>query len=337
MIIVLRKGFTQKELEEVVKLIEKQGLRAHVSKGTERTIIGAIGDERLLNKEQLEEHPAVEKVMPILKPYKIASREFNPKDTVINVDGVKIGGDNFTVAAGPCTVESEEQLLTTAHAVKKAGAKILRGSVYKPRTSPYEFQGLGDEGLKLLKKAKQETGLVIETEVMDVRKVELVAKYVDILHVGARNMQNYDLLKEVGKVNKPVLLKNGFASTINEFLMAAEYILSNGNHQVILCERGIRTFETETRFTLDLSAVPVIKKLSHLPVIVDPSHASGQRDLVAAMSKGALAVGADGLLVEVHCDPAKAICDGKQSMTTDGFAQMMSDLKKMAPIVGKRM
>ena len=337
MIIVLKKGATEKEKTAVVRYIEEHGLRAHISVGTERTVIGAIGDERLLEKEQLELLPGVEKVMPVLKPYKLVSREFHPENTIVKVDGVEIGGNEFVVMAGPCAVESEELLLATAYAVKAAGAKVLRGSAYKPRSSPYAFQGLGEEGLKLLKKAKKETGLVVETEVMDVRNVELVAKYVDIVRIGARNMQNFDLLKEVGRINKPVILKRGLSATIEEFLLAAEYIMSEGNHNVILCERGIRTFETATRNTLDLSAVPVIKQLSHLPIIVDPSHAAGKRELVGPLSKAAVAVGADGLIIEVHCNPEKALCDGKQSLTPEGFAELMKELRKIAAAVGRKM
>ncbi len=337
MIVVLKKGATEKEKLAVVKFIEERGLRAHVSVGTERTIVGAIGDERILEKDQLELFPGVEKVMPILKPYKLVGREFHPENTVINVNGVKIGGEEIVIMAGPCAVESEEQMLTTANAVKKAGAKVLRGSAYKPRTSPYSFQGLGEEGLKILKKVKKETGLVVETEVMDVRNVELVAKYVDIIRIGARNMQNFDLLKEVGKIDKPIILKRGMSATIEEFLLAAEYIMSEGNPNVILCERGVRTFETATRNTLDLSAVPVIKQISHLPIIIDPSHAAGKRSIVPALSKAAIAVGADGLLIEVHCNPEKALSDGKQSLTPSGFAELMKDLKKIASAIGRKM
>lgn len=335
MIIVVKKGASQEEVREIVSKIEASGLKAHVSKGEERTIIGAIGDERKLNVTQLEALNGIEKVMPVVKPYKVASREFHPEDTVIDVEGVKIGGKELAIWGGPCSVESEEQVFAIAEAVKKAGVKLFRGSVYKPRTSPYDFQGMGDKGLKILKKVKDELGLVIETEVMDIRKVEIAAKYVDLLRVGARNMQNFDLLKEVGKINKPVILKNGLSSTIKEFLMSAEYIMSEGNHKVILCERGIRTFETETRFTLDLSAVPVIKGLTHLPIIVDPSHAAGRRDIVGALSKAAVAAGADGLLIEVHNAPEKAMCDGKQSVTTNDFPAMLGEIGKVATAVGR--
>ena len=337
MIIVLKAGSGDAEIQKVVALIEKDGLTTHVSKGTERTLIGAIGDERKLNKNMIEEQECVEKVMPILKPYKLASREFHPENTVIEIDDVRIGGDEITIMAGPCSLESEEQLMKIAHAVKDAGAQVLRASVYKPRTSPYDFQGYGDDGLKILKKAKQETGLLIETEVMDIRKVELAARYVDMVRIGARNTQNYDLLKEVGKINKPVILKNGLATTLNEFIMCAEYIMSNGNHNVILCNRGIRTYETETRFTLDHGVNPILKQYTHLPLIVDPSHASGKRHIVKAHAKAAIASGADGLLVEVHNYPENAICDGKQSLTVSGFKEMMGELKQIASAVGRKM
>lgn len=337
MIIVLKGGSVDSDIQKIVAIIEKDGLTAHVSKGTERTLIGAIGDERKLNKTMIEEQECVEKVMPILKPYKLASREFHPENTVIEIDDVRIGGDEITIMAGPCSLESEEQLMSIAHAVKDAGAQVLRASVYKPRTSPYDFQGYGDEGLKILKKAKDETGLLIETEVMDIRKVELAAKYVDMVRIGARNTQNFDLLKEVGKINKPVILKNGLATTLNEFIMCAEYIMSNGNHNVILCNRGIRTYETETRFTLDHGVNPILKQYTHLPLIVDPSHASGKRHIVKAHSKAAIASGADGLLVEVHNDPQAAMCDGKQSLTVSGFKEMMGELKQIASAVGRKM
>ena len=337
MIIVLKKGVSEQEIEAVKAAIIAAGLQPHVSKGTERTIIGAIGDERKLNADRIASLPGVEKVMPILKPYKLASREFHPENTVIDVDGVKIGGREVIMIAGPCAIESEEQLFTTAEAVKKSGAKILRASAYKPRTSPYDFQGMGEKGLTLLKKAKKELGMVVETEVMDTRQVELVAKHVDILRVGARNMQNFDLLKEGGKVNKPVILKNGIASTMKEFLMAAEYIMSEGNQQVILCNRGVRTFEQEFRFPLNVGLVPLLKKESHLPVIVDPTHSMGRPDLIPPISKASVAAGADGWIVEVHCDPKSALCDGPQAMTPALFDQMMKELRPVARAVGREM
>jgi 3-deoxy-7-phosphoheptulonate synthase len=333
----MQKGATEKQVKHVVKEIEKAGLKAHVSKGTEYTIIGAVGDERKLNQQHLESIEGVERVMPIMSPYKLASREFHPEGTVVEVNGVKIGGKELTIMAGPCSVESEEQLLSIAHAVKKAGAHVLRGSAFKPRTSPYEFQGLGIEGLKLLKKAKKETGLVVETEVMDPRLVEEAAAYVDILRIGARNMQNFDLLKEVGRQKKPVILKNGIACTIKEFLMAAEYIMSEGNRNVILCNRGIRGYEPELRFPMTVDWFPIIKKQSHLPIIADPSHSTGKRDLVAPLSRAAIAAGADGLIVEVHCNPEKALCDGAQSLTTEGFSELMAELKRLAPALGRKL
>ncbi len=335
MIIVSKNNPKKSEIKAIVDYIESKGLKAFVSEGTEKTVVGAIGDERVLDKGHLEMLGGVERVVPVLAPYKFASREFKQKNTVINVKGVEIGGGAFTMIAGPCAVESEEQLMASAKAVKEAGAKILRGSAYKPRTSPYEFQGMEEEGLQLLRKAADKYGLVVETEVMDTRDVELVAEYVDILRVGARNMQNYDLLKELGTLQKPVIIKNGLCSTIKEFLMAAEYVLAGGNQKVILCERGVRTAETETRFTLDLSAIPVLKKLTHLPVIVDPSHSSGKSFIVPPMCKAALAVGADGLIIEVHPDPAKALCDGPQQLTPAQFAQLVSELKPIAHAVGR--
>ena len=335
MIIVLKPSVSEDEIKHVVEKIEKIGLKAHISKGVERTIIGVIGDERIMNKEQFEAISCVEKVMPVLKPYKLASREFHPDLTMVRVDDVIIGGNEIVVMAGPCAVESEEQIIGIAKAVKKAGAKVLRGGAFKPRTSPYSFQGLGEEGLKLLAKAKDETGLPIVTEVLDAGDVELVSRYADILQIGARNVQNYRLLKRVGKIKKPVLLKRGFASTLKEFLMCAEYIMLEGNHQVILCERGIRTFCSYTRNTLDLNIVPVIKKVSHLPIVVDPSQGTGNYELVPAMSKAAIAAGADGLLIEVHPNPEEAVSDGDQSLLPEKFEHMMTELKLIAKAVGR--
>jgi 3-deoxy-7-phosphoheptulonate synthase len=337
MIVVLKKDVKDKEKQAVIAYIEAKGLRAHVSVGTERTVIGAIGDERVLEKESLEILPGVEKVMPILKPYKLVSKEFKPEYTKIKIKDVEIGGKKIVVMAGPCALESEEQLYETAKAVKKAGAEVLRASVYKPRTSPYSFQGYGDKGLKILRNVADELGLLVETEVMDIRKLEMVAKYVDIVRVGARNMQNFDLLKEVGRIKNPVTLKRGIAATLEEFLMAAEYIMSEGNHNVIFCERGIRTYETATRNTLDISAVPIIKNTSHLPVIVDPSHAGGKRELVAPLSKASIAAGADGLIIEVHSHPEKALSDGKQSLLPEQFGQLMKELKPVAEAVGRKL
>ncbi len=337
MIIVLVKNSTEKDKQGVIDFLESKGFRAHVSVGTERTIIGAIGDERTLDKDQLSLLPGVEKVMPVLKPYKLVSKDFNPENTKIKIKDVTIGGNEIVVMAGPCAFESEEQVYEIAKLVKDAGAKVLRASVYKPRTSPYSFQGYGDEGLKIMRKIADEVGILIETEVMDIRKVEIVAKYMDIVRVGARNMQNFDLLKEVGKINKPVILKRGIAATLDEFIMAAEYIMSEGNHEVIFCERGIRTYETSTRNTLDISAVPLLKKISHLPVIVDPSHAGGKRELVSPLSKASIAAGADGLIIEVHNHPEKALSDGKQSLLPEQFEQLMKELKPVAEAVGRKM
>ena len=337
MIIVMKKGSTQKDVDKVLNFLEKNGLSGHVSKGVRITVIGGIGTDTPLVKERVEELSEVEKVIPILKPYKLVSRESQPENTVIDVDGIKIGGNEIVTIAGPCAIESEEQLMTTAASLKKAGVKILRASAYKPRTSPYAFQGMEEDGLKLLAKVKEEFGLAVETEVMDTRRVELVSKYVDVLRIGARNMQNFNLLKEVGKVDKPIILKRGISATIEEFLLAAEYILKEGNKQVILCERGIRTFETSTRNTIDITSVPVVKAASHLPIIVDPSHAAGRKELVGPIAKAAVAVGADGLLIEVHCDPENALCDGKQALTPGEFSKLMVDLRKIASAIGRKM
>lgn len=335
MIIVLRKDTTQEEIDHVVEKIKGTGLAVHISKGKERTIIGAIGDENLLTGLPLEAIPGVESVMPILKPYKLVSREFRKEGTVIDVQGVKIGDTELQVIAGPCSVENRESLISCAKEVQAAGAKILRGGAFKPRTSPYDFQGLGVEGLKLLSEAKKATGLPIISELMDPRDAEVFSQYVDIVQIGARNMQNFRLLTEVGRMRKPVLLKRGLAATIKEFLMSAEYIAAQGNGNIILCERGIRTFETATRNTLDLSAVPVLKEETHLPIFIDPSHAVGRWGLVAPLAKAAVAVGADGLMIEVHPDPENALCDGAQSLKPSKFARLMEDLKKVAVSIGR--
>lgn len=316
----------------VVNRVEELGLKPHVLEGVEKTVIAVIGDERILQGVlALEALPHVEKVMPVLKPYKLASREVKKEDTVIQVGKTRIGPKSFCVMAGPCAVESREQILQTAEFVKKCGAHILRGGAYKPRTSPYSFQGMELEGLRLLKEASEKYDLPIVTEAMTVEQVPVVADYADIIQIGARNMQNYGLLRAVGKLNKPILLKRGMMSTINEWLMSAEYIIAEGNPNVIMCERGIRTFETETRNTLDIQAVPVVKKHSHLPVVVDPSHASGRWDLVIPMSKAAIAAGADGIIVEVHPNPAEALSDGAQSLKLETFEQLMNEIK---PLVG---
>jgi len=334
MIIVLKSDATKEQIKHIVEKVKKLGLKPWVSKGVERTIIGVIGAEDAIRLEPLEVFPGVERVMPILKPYKLVSRDFKKEDTVIDLgDGVKIGGEEIVVMAGPCSVEKRELLIEIAKSVKASGAKVLRGGAFKPRTSPYNFQGLGEEGLKYLKEAKNETGLLIVTELMDLRDLELVEKYTDIIQIGARNMQNFDLLKEVGKSKKPVLLKRGMSNTIKEFLMSAEYILSEGNFNVILCERGIRTFEDATRFTLDISAVPLVKNLSHLPCIVDPSHATGKWGLVMPCAKAAIAVGADGLIIEVHPNPEEAFSDGAQSLYPEKFAGLMVELKNIAKAI----
>ena len=335
MIIVLKPDATKKQLDHLLERIKALGLKPMVSKGTERTIIGVIGPEDALRVQPLEVIPGVEKVMAVLKPYKLVSREFKPEASVVNVNGVKIGGKALVIMAGPCSVENREMLLETAKAVKGAGAQILRGGAFKPRTSPYSFQGLGEDGLKLLREVGDRLGMSVVTELMDSRDIELVEKYADIMQIGARNMQNFELLKEVGQSHKPVLLKRGLSATITEFLLAAEYILSQGNFNVILCERGIRTFEDQTRFTLDLNAVPVIKKLSHLPVIVDPSHGTGSWDFVGPMAKAAVAAGADGLMIEVHPNPEVALSDGPQSLLPKKFEALVKELKKVAQAVGR--
>ena len=336
MIIVLRPDATEDQINHIIERVQKLGLKPHVSKGTQRTIIGVIGPEDVLRVTPLEVFPGVEKVMPVLAPYKLVSREFRSEDSVIELGkGVKIGGKKIVIMAGPCAVENIETLREIATQIKKAGATVLRGGAFKPRTSPYSFQGLGEEGLRYLNKVASELGLVTISEVMDPRDVGLVARYVDILQIGARNMQNFNLLKEVGLMKKPVVLKRGMSSTVKELLMSAEYILSGGNFNVILCERGIRTFEDSTRNTLDISAVPTVKQLSHLPIIVDPSHAAGKWGLVPALSKAAVACGADGLIIEVHSHPEDALSDGAQSLIPANFAQLMEELKTLAKTVGR--
>lgn len=336
MIVVLKPDATNKQIDHIVHKVKALGLRPMISKGVERTIIGIIGEEDILRVQPLEVYPGVEKVLPILKPYKLVSREFKPENSIIQINTLKIGSKKVVVMAGPCSVENYETVLEVAKQVKRCGATVLRGGAFKPRTSPYSFQGLGEDGLKYLRDAAKKTNLKIITEVMDPRDIGLVERYADILQIGARNMQNYNLLKEVGFCKKPVLLKRGMMSTIVELLLSAEYILSNGNFNVILCERGIRTFEEQTRFTLDLSAVPVIKSLSHLPVVVDPSHATGRWDMVEPMAKAAISAGADGLLIEVHPRPEEAFSDGAQSLLPKKFASMMEGLKKVAHAVGRQ-
>ena len=337
MVITLKPGTTEKGIQHVLDKIKERGFTPHVSKGAERTIIGVIGENAIRSREIFQAMFIVESVMPISRPYKLVSREFKSEDTVVKVGNVEIGGNKeITVMAGPCAVESRAQLLKVAQEVKEAGAGILRGGAFKPRTSPYSFQGLGEEGLKYLAEASEVTHLPVVTEARNVRQVELVARYAHIVQVGARNMQNFDLLKEVGRGKKPVLLKRGMSSTVKEFLMSAEYILSSGNHNVILCERGIRTFEDGTRFTLDLSAVSLIKQLSHLPVIVDPSHATGNRDLIGPMSRAAIAAGSDGLMIEVHSRPEEALSDGFQSIRPDDFQKLMKEVRSVARALGRK-
>jgi 3-deoxy-7-phosphoheptulonate synthase len=336
--IVMKEGATEEQIQAVVERVEAVGCSAHVSQGELLTVIGAIGDRDRVAALGLEGAPGVDHLVPILKPYKLASAQFRKGErTVIDVDGRRVGGDNFALIAGPCTVESREQTLEVAQVVAEGGASMLRGGAYKPRTSPYSFQGLGAEGLRFLQEAKELTGLPVVTELMDVRDVDDVVEVADVIQVGARNMQNYSLLSEVGRSGLPVLLKRGLSATLEELLMAAEYVLKEGNENVMLCERGIRTFETSYRFTLDLLAVPALHELSHLPVIVDPSHAAGRRDWVQPMSLAAAAAGADGIIVEVHNDPEEAICDGPQAVHTHAFADYADQLQQVAEVAGKVM
>ena len=337
MIISMKRGATPEQIDHVKELIEEFGYRVHESRGSERVVFGAIGDER--GKERLtclEAQPGVEKVIPILAPYKLASRETKPESTVIDLGlGVTVGNKKLLVIAGPCAVESQEQIMTVAEVLKDSGAQMLRGGAFKPRTSPYAFQGLKDDGLVLLAQAKERYGLPVITEVMDIASIEVISEYADCLQVGARNIQNFQLLKQVGKTNKPVLLKRGMSTTIEEFLMSAEYVLAGGNSKVILCERGIRTFETATRNTLDISAVPVLKERTHLPVVVDPSHGTGHARYVAPMAFAAIAAGADGLMIEVHPRPEEALSDGPQSLRPQEFKDMMDGIRRIARAVGR--
>ena len=336
MIIVMSPGATPEQVEKVEDTIRELGYTPHEIAGVERKVIGAVGDERGKDRLQsIETMGGVESVFPILKPYKLASREVKPTPSVIKVGGVDVGGPAIAIIAGPCSVESKEQICTTANLVKSAGANFLRGGAYKPRTSPYSFQGMEEDGLKLLAAAKEVSGLPIVTEVMNPREIDLVAKYADVIQVGARNMQNFSLLKELGRIDKPILLKRGMMNTIQEFLMSAEYVLSEGNNKLILCERGIRTFETATRNTLDISCIPVLKKETHLPIIVDPSHATGHWEMVESMSRASIAAGADGLIIEVHPDPVKAFSDGPQSLKPAKFASLMENLRPFAELMGR--
>jgi 3-deoxy-7-phosphoheptulonate synthase len=338
MMIVMKEGATEAQVAAVVKRVEDVGAHAHISQGELVTVIGAIGDREHVANLGLEGAPGVDHLVPILKPYKLASLQYRRGErTVVEVDGRKIGGDNFATIAGPCTVESREVLLDSARSVKEAGAQLLRGGAYKPRTSPYSFQGLGEAGLRLLAEAREETGLPIVTELLDVRDLESVLAVADVIQLGARNMQNYTLLTEVGRAGVPVLLKRGLSATLEELLMAAEYILKEGNPNVMLCERGIRTYEPSYRFTLDLMAVPVLRELTHLPIVVDPSHAAGKRSLVEPLSLAAAAAGADGVIVEVHPCPEEAVCDGPQALHADQFADYLRRLEAAAELAGKQL
>ena len=335
MIIIMKNDATEQDAEAIIGELKSKGMQVDISKGVECTILGVIGSTAELDRSMLSMKRGVEKVMAVSEPYKKANRKFHPERTVIEVGGVKIGGDGLVVAAGPCSVESPEQLGIVARAVKKSGAQLLRGGAYKARTSPYAFQGLEKEGLEMLREASLETGLPIVSELTAPKHIEMFEMMVDVIQIGARNMQNFELLKEVGKTRKPILLKRGLSSTIEEWLMSAEYILSQGNPNVILCERGIRTFETYTRNTIDISSIPVVKKLSHLPVLVDPSHASGLSWMVPSLALAAVAAGADGLLIEVHNDPSNALCDGPQSITPEEFDSLMQKLRSMAEVMGR--
>ncbi len=336
MIIVLKPNATPEQINHICEKVRELGLTPQVSQGVERTIIGVIGEEEKIRIKPLEVFPGVDSVVPILKPYKLASREFRPENTVFSMNyNVQVGGNKIVVMAGPCSVEGPDMLLRIAKEVKKAGATFLRGGAFKPRTSPYSFQGLGEEGLKYLREAADQTGLLVVTEVMDTRTVELVSRYADMLQIGARNVQNFDLLKEVGMSQKPVLLKRGLSSTIKELLLSAEYLLSKGNFKVMLCERGIRTFETATRNTVDISAVPVLKGETHLPVLVDPSHGTGKWDYVIPIARAAVAAGADGIMVEVHDNPEEAKSDGEQSLYPKRFAELMTQLRAIAKAIGR--
>ncbi|MDX2038456.1 MAG: 3-deoxy-7-phosphoheptulonate synthase [Isosphaeraceae bacterium] len=335
MIIVLKPESSAEVVQHVLDRIVELGFKPHLSTGVARTIIGVIGDEEKLQVEPLSAIEGVEQVVPIMKPYKLASREMRHDDSVVQVKNVRIGGGHLAMIAGPCAIESEERLMEIGEAVTDAGANILRGGAFKPRTSPYSFQGMGEDGLKILKAAGERFGVATVTEVMDIRQVDLVVKYADMIQIGARNMQNFDLLKEIGRTRTPVLMKRGLAATVKDLLMSAEYILSQGNHQVVLCERGVKSFEDSTRNMLDLSSVPNVKGLSHLPIIVDPSHATGRPDLIPSMARAAVAAGADGVHVEVHSCPEKALSDGPQALLPHQFATLMEDLRRLAQVMGR--
>lgn len=335
MLIVMRTDASPEQIAAVVERVERNNLRAHLSRGVERTVIGAVGDDRPVGMDQFKHLEGVLEVVPISKPYKLASREFNPENTAFPVNGVTFGSDQVIIIAGPCSVENRSQILETAHAVREAGAHALRGGAFKPRTSPYSFQGMGEQGLELLAEARAQTGLPVVTEVMAPEQVEMVKRYADMMQVGARNMQNYNLLHAVGKAQHPVLLKRGLSATIDELLMSAEYILSHGNRRIVLCERGIRTYETATRNTTDINAIPVMKSRTHLPVILDPSHSTGQWEYVTAIARAAVAAGADGLIIEVHPNPAEAASDGGQSLKPERFADMVRQVRLIAEAVGR--
>ena len=335
MIVVMQERASEDQIEKVVAHLVALGMDVHRSTGVSRTVLGAVGDDRHLDPRLIELLEGVSEVLRVTEPYKLASRAFKPEGTVVTLGDVRIGGDEVIVIAGPCSAESEEQVNTTAAAVKKAGAKVLRGGAFKPRSSPYSFQGLGEEGLRMLRDAANAENLKLITEVMDLSQIDVIDKYADIFQVGARNMQNFTLLRELGHARKPVLIKRGISATIEEWLLSAEYVLSGGNNDVILCERGIRTFETATRNTFDISAIPVVRKLSHLPIIADPSHGAGRRDMVAPMARAAVAAGADGLIIEVHCDPDHALSDGAQSMFPSQFDRLMAELRIIAPAIGR--
>ena len=335
MIIVMKRGASAADLSFVVSQVETFGYKAHLSQGTERTIVGVVGDDRPLENHNFELLPGVEQILRILQPFKLASRDFHPENTIVDVRGVHVGGDKVVIVAGPCSVESRSQLLETAWAVKEAGATILRAGAFKPRSSPYSFQGMGEEALELLAEARDEVGLPIITEVMSTEQVPLVSKYADVLQIGARNMQNFPLLQAVGRTRIPIMLKRGLMNTIQEWLLSSDYILSGGNRQVMLCERGIRTFETATRNTFDINAIPLMKGLTHLPILGDPSHGTGKWDLVAAVGRACIAAGADGLMIEVHPDPAKALSDGAQSLKPERFAELVVSVRQVAAAVGR--
>lgn len=335
MIIVMKPGIQESEVREVSKVLEALGLGVHISKGSERTIIGVIGDKRLLNDIPLELMPGVDKLVPIMESYKLASKTFRPEASVIEIKGVKIGGRELVMMAGPCAVESREQMLSIAESVKKSGAKFLRGGAFKPRTSPYSFQGLEEEGLRMLKEAGDASGLLTITEVISEQSIEIASKYVDMFQIGARNAQNFHLLREVGRSGKPVLFKRGPSMTIDEWLNAAEYIMSEGNYNVVLCERGIRTFETATRYTLDISSIPVVKSTSHLPIFVDPSHAAGRTQYILSLSRAAIAAGADGLIIEVHPNPRCALSDAAQQLPPEAYGNLCKDIGRIAEIIGR--